>query len=316
MVQRLFFLFLLILFFSLFFFVHPLAAAVFDDESEQKSFQPWSATLETGIIFDDNVFQEKEIKQSDTILQSSLFMGYEWGEVFFSTLVITERYRDHSILDYSYYEIGMEVPLGTGSTGSFFLNMSPTAPLDKADTGPPFELSSRGVSLFVDHEMPWGSLGFSFAFSQLDYGRVFDAKDSKVTALGPTFFYLLNETWTVSGDATFESGRAVGGLIGRRPDDISYRATNLSLQTRYYFSQVLNFRFRYYLRNKNFTTEVDDIHTGRRDITQIIGLYTEIRSSSDFIFRVGSEETWLISENNPAVEFKARRWLFSAAYSF
>ncbi|VAX33751.1 hypothetical protein MNBD_NITROSPIRAE01-881 [hydrothermal vent metagenome] len=311
------FLFVSISIFSVFSFVVPVGAQVFDDEPEQSLRRHWSVVLETSLIFDDNVFLEKATKQSDQVVQSGLVLGYERGDIFFSALAVIDRYRENKILDYSYYEIGMETPLDSDrTTGSIFLNFSPTAPLDTAEAGETFELSSRGLNVFLDHEMSWGSLGFSFAFSQLDYSRIFDAKDSKITALGPTFFYLLNEIWTLSGDATFERSRAVGGLIGRRPDDISYRATNLSLQTRYYFSQVLNFRFRYYLRNKNFTTEVDDIHAGRRDITQIIGLYSEIRPSSDFIFRVGFEETWLISENNPAVEFKARRWLFSAAYSF
>ncbi len=311
------FLFVFILIFFVFSFVVPSGAQVFDDEPEQSLRRHWSVVLETSLIFDDNVFLEKVTKQSDQVVQSSLVLGYERGDIFFSVLAVIDRYRENRILDYSYYEIGMETPLGSGSTtGSLFLNFSPTAPLDTAEAGETFELSSRGLNVLLDHEMPWGSLGFSFAFSQLDYNKAFDAKDSQVTTLGPTFFYLLSEAWIVSGDATFERGRAEGGLIARRPDDISYRARNLSLQTRYYFSQALNLRLRYHLRNKHFTTKVDDLHAGRRDTTQLVGLYSEMRPFSGFTFRVGSEEIWLFSENNPAVEFQARRWLFSGTYSF
>ncbi len=306
----------LIVIFSVFYSVFPVWAQVFDDDPAQILRRPWSLTIESGFIFDDNVFLEKEAKKSDEILQSNLFLAYERGEAVFSVLAMIDRYRENRILDYRYYEIGMETLLGSGSTGGIFLNFSPTAPLDTVEAGAIFALSSRGLSVLLDREMPWGSLGFSFVFTQLDYSTTFGAKDSEVTALGPTLFYEMSESWIVSGDASFEQGRATGGLIARRPDDISYRAMNLLFQTRYYFSQIVNFRFRYTLRDKNFTTEVDDLHRGRRDVTQTLGFFSEIGPFSDFTFRVGFEKTWLISENNPAVEFEAQRGLFSAAYAF
>lgn len=298
------------------FFDLPAQAAVFDDIAEEEPLPVWSLSFETGFIFDDNVFQQKVSKQSDVISESSVFVGYETGTVFLSALLIINRYREHDVLNDSYYEIGIEVPLGVRNTGSLFLNFSPTAPLDKADAGPPFELASRGFNFILDHEMSWGSIGFSFAVTRLNYSRSFEAKDSEIIALGPTLFYALTEDWSLSGDAAFERGRAAGGLIDARPDDISYRAMVLSFQTRYYFSQGLNLGLRYYFRNKRFTSTVDNTHRGRSDITQGLGFYPEIRIFPSLVFRLGFEETWVISEKNPEVEFRARRGSFSLAYLF
>lgn len=300
-------------------FVH---GAVFDDTDDAPPASIFFAVLEVGFIVDDNIFQEKEAKTSDVILESSLFLVYEMNEVFVSVLAISDRYTDNDALDYSFYQVGIEGPLGTRNTGSLFLNLSPAALLDKADAGPPFELASRGLNLLLDHEMSWGSIGFFFSVTQLTYSVPFEAKNSDVVSLGPSFFYFLRESWVISGDAAFERGRATGGLIlDRRTDsvsrdDISYRATVLSLQTRYHFSPRVNARLKYRLRRKNFTTDLNDpIHAGRWDNSHFLRIEAEVRPFSNITLRAGFEETRVFS-SKPEVEFEARRWIFSVAYSF
>ncbi len=294
----------------------PASGAVFDDTPDQVPESPWSATLETGFIYDDNVFQEKEARTSDTVWTSRILLGYLQGEVFVSALALMDRYRDNTVLNTDFYEIGIEGPLGRRNYGSLFLNLTPTAPLDKADTGPPFELASRGLNLLLDHELSRGRIGFSFAFTRLDYNDAFNAKDSDITALGPTGFYIFSEDWTISGEAAFERGRAAGGFVGDRRDDISYRATVLSFQTRYHFSPRVNFRLKYDLRRKRFTTQTDDpLHAGRLDQNQRFRIENEWRPTPTIALRAGFEAVNLRS-SRPVFAFASRRWLFSASYVF
>jgi len=290
--------------------------AVFDDTDDAPPPSPFSAELETGLIFDNNVFQEKDSERGDRIWTSYLQLAYEKGAVFLSALAIIDRYHDNEVLNTEFYEIGIEAPLGAATSGSLFLNLSPTAPLDKTDLGPPFELDSRGLNFLLDHEMPLGRIGFSFAFTQLNYSATFEAKDSAITALGPTFFYFLSENWTVSGDAAFERGRAAGGFIGDRRDDISYRSTLLSIQTRYHFMAEFNLSIRYHFQKKHFTTKANDpLHTGRRDDHRLLRLTAEQRPTPNTTLRAGFEASRLNS-TDPSVNFEARRWIFSAAYAF
>lgn len=277
---------------------------------------PWFGEIETGLIYDNNIFQEKDSRESDGIWESSLFFGYQLEKVFLSGTAVFDRYLENEVLNYAFYEVGVEAPLGLSNEVSLFFSFSPTAPLDKADSGPPFELSSRSLTLLVDHELFWGRIGFSFSVTRLSYSEAFEAKDSKIITLGPSLFYKWDDPWTLSVAALFEKGQAAGGFISRQRDDISYRAGVLSLQARYELSSRLNVRLSYRVRHKRFTAEAaDPIHAGRRDRYQMVLISADYALYPHIVLRPQIEESWTRS-SDPFVAFKERRLSLFTTYLF
>ncbi len=319
-----------------------------DDFFLEDGAQPaWSGKIETGLVFDDNILQEKDNKSSDTIWESSLFLNMQSGEAVFSALAVLNRYRKNTSLNNNFYELGISAPLSEKYYGSAFLNFSPSAPLDKEDAdATPFELASQGFNLFIDREMPWGEMGVFVSWTRLDYNAVFDTKDSKIVALGPSLFYILDTRWTFSADLAFERGRAAGGTIFfrcpvlseallracrdllndegftclvalcTRGDDISFRATVFSVQTHYRFSPKAQLRSRYRVRDKRFTADEDDrIHHGRRDQNHLFFIEAVYKPYSKINLAAQIEKIWTRS-SDPFVAFNEQRFSFSIAYYF
>ncbi len=329
----------------LFLFPTWAAAQIYFEDDE--TLPRWSGEIEFGLVFDDNIFQDKENRVSDEIIESSILLNARMGETMFSALGALNRYRENKNLTHYFYEVGLETPLEDEFYFSAFLTLAPSAPLDKEDRSrQPFELSSSSISLYLDREMTWGEAGVYFSWTRLNYNADFNAKDSQIMTLGPTLFYTDNVQWAVSSDLALERGEANRGTLVvqcpltseavlrtcrnllmdegftcglarcRRGDDISYRAVIFSIQIRYEVLSTVQVLMRYRFKHKRFSAdESDPIHFGRRDKNHWASIEAVYKPFPNLMLRSGLEEMWTRS-TDPFVEFNEKRFIFSSIVQF
>lgn len=282
-----------------------------------------SGKLETGLEYDSNIFQKKTLEESDLIWASSISLNYRPDQIRWSALVVHNQYLDNSELSYSFYEIGVERPFGEKDYGSIFVQVSPTAPLDKDESfGPPISLESYGFTAIYDRDFTrfWNS-GLSFSYDRIDYNEIFNAKDTHLVKIGFPQFLRVDRTWRFSINLTLESGFASGGLvpsgIGFRQDDISFRANVFSLQSSYPVTPLSRVRVRYRIRKKTYTTNNigDEIHFNRKDTNHQLLVGLRHRANPKMTLRTRLRHIWRES-TDPFVEFDEVTFSFSAAYRF
>lgn len=286
---------------------------------EQIDIASFWGEIETGFLYDDNIFQVKDGKESDMIWESNLSLSYLPKEIKWSARAIFDRYRKNNELNYVYYEVGMERPFGQRNYGSVVLHLSPSALLDKQDPNrEPFSLESYGFSATVDRNTDRiGNIGINFSYTRLDYGAPFNAKDTNILSLSPSLFYRMGDYWRFLAEVTYEKGDAQGGFILTDiPDDISYTALAASFKIVYQVRENTRLRFRYKIRKKRFSTEgADAFHKDRNDANH--ALYAEIQYNPVEKVSVFSriDRLWRNS-NLDFVAFNETRWMLSVAYRF
>ncbi|MFQ5589226.1 MAG: hypothetical protein ACE5F7_10345 [Nitrospiria bacterium] len=291
---------------------------------EKDASRPWWGEVESGLIYDNNILQVNSNKESDVIWESSLLLSYQPKEIEWYALAVFDRYLDNSELNYAYYEIGGERVLAQDLYGGFSLNVSPTSQLDKQDPvrDPfPISLGSYGTSFFIERDTArYGAFGLNIAYTRLDYNTPFNAKDSNLFDLGPTWFYRFNTAWSFYGQYTHTLAKARRGLIpvgaSQFFDDISYRANALSLLVTHMMSKKTRLRFRYKIRTMRFEPDArDTFHLGRKDKTH--ALYAEVKQSllKNVLLR-GRLERFMRRSNQSFVEFSENRLMLSATYQF
>ncbi len=290
--------------------------------SKENKARPWWGEVETGLIYDNNILQVDNNKESDVISESSLFMAYQAKAIKWHALAILDRYLDNSELSYSYFEIGAERALSQNYYGNLSLNISPTSSIDKQDPNrPPFSLGSYGLNLLVERDTAkFGTIGLNFAYTRLDYDPPFDAKDSTIYSLSPSLFYRINRSWHFFSEYSYSLGKARRGLIpvglNLADDDISYKAHSLSLLTVHKLSKKTSLRFRYKIRQKRFTPDArDTFHLGRKDTTHSI--YAEIKQwlMKGIVVR-GRVNRVSKNSNRSFVDFDENLITLSIAYQF
>ena len=302
------------------------ASPLWAQETETNAIRPWWGELETGLIYDGNILQDKDQKESDIIWESIISLAYKPDVVKWSGLAIFDQYRKNTELSYSYYEVGAERPFGDRAYASLFLHVSPTAPLDKEDPNrpdrAPFSLGSHGISLSADRDSDnWGNMGFEISYTRLDYDAPFDAKDTHIITLKPSHFYRVNDLFNIFTEYSFEIGRArggtvFGGTVNSRQDDISYNAYAFSLKLTHLVSRKTKVRLRYKIRRKRFTANADDIlHDGRKDTNRLLYAQLEhnLRENIQVLGRI--DRLWRRSSDS-RIEFSENRLMLSAAYLF
>lgn len=290
-------------------------------ETEPKK-QAWGGEIETAFIYDDNVFQDKQERESDVIWAPTLSLTYRPQVVRWNGSATHYRYLRNGALNYSFYEVGAERPFGEKNYGSLFLQLSPPAALDKEDpTVQTIRLGSAGLTAEFDRDLSlWWNAGVLFSYNRLNYNDSFNAKDTDILKLGSPHVFRLGIPWRLRLDYSFENGSARGGTVpsGRR-DDISYRAHAGSIQLSYRHSASVTGRIQYRIRHKVFTTdlpeEVEPIHAGRRDTQHRIQASLRYRPLTRLLFRFQSEYLWR-SSSDPAVEFNEAVQTVSLAYLF
>ncbi|MFQ5579809.1 MAG: hypothetical protein ACE5FZ_04290 [Nitrospiria bacterium] len=282
--------------------------------------------IQTGLEYDSNIFQDNIQEESDMVWVSSLTLNYRPDLVRWSTLAAHNSYLGNSELSYSFFEVGADRPFGKKDYGSFFVQISPSAPLDKDESiGPPVTLGSYGFSAIYDRDLTrtWNS-GLSFSYDQLNYNATFAAKDTKLFKVGFPQFIRPDRTWRFLVDLSLESGQARGGRVpsstapgGFRQDDISYRADVFSLQASYPVSHLSRLRVRYRVRRKIYTTNNtnDLFHFNRKDTNHQFLVGLRHRSSPKVTLRFRLKYLWRESTDR-FVEFDEVLLSFSAAYRF
>jgi len=274
----------------------------------------WWGEIETGLIFDDNILQDKTRKTSDRIWESILYMASQEEEVKWSGMAIFDRYLKNSELSYSYYQVRAERLFEDRTYGSLSLHISPSAPLDKQDPqAEPFSLGSYGLSLLADRDIDnLGNVGLEVAYTRLEYNATFNAKDSNVFTFRPSYFYRVDEALSLVGEYSYEQGEARGGA----EDDISYTAQSIALEAERVIGKKIDTRLRYLIRKKRFTAgRRDPIHAGRKDTNHFL-LAQVFYSLRDNIRLLGQVNRLWTRSSDALVEYTENRLLLSAAYSF
>lgn len=294
-------------------------------ETEKKK-HTWTGEIETGLIYDSNVFQAKSKIESDLIWESAFSLAYRPRKTRWSGSAVLNRYLQIQELNYSFFEIGGERPFGEKYYGSLFLQFSPPASLDKEDpTLPTIELGSAGFTAQIDRDLTsWWNTGLSVTYNRLDYNADFDAKDTDLVRLGLPQTFRPALSWRLSIDYAVEAGSAKGGAVpidgeAVREDNASYRAQAGGVQISYRFGSPLTVRLRYRVRQKVFTTDlpedVEPIHAGRRDTNHLLLIGLRYQPFPKILIRARSEYLWRNSSDS-AVEFKETLYAASLAYFF
>lgn len=284
--------------------------------------RPWAGEIETAFVYDNNVFQDQQERESDAIWVPTVSLSYRPQVIRWSGSATFYRYFRNKVLNYTFYEAGAERPFGEKSYGSLFLQFSPTAALDKEDpTVPTITLGSAGWTADFDRDLlPGWNAGVRISYNRLDYNDSFNAKDTDILKLGSLHIFRMGIPWQLRLDYLFENGSARGGTVpsGRR-DDISYQAHAGSIQVSYRHSPSVAGRIQYRIRHKIFTTdlpeEVEPIHAGRRDTQHRIVASVRYRPFAPLLFRFQTEYLWRIS-TDPLVEFNEAVQTLSVAYLF
>lgn len=290
-------------------------------ETDQKK-RAWGGEIETAFVYDNNVFQDNKERESDIIWAPTVSLSLRPQVVRWSGSATFYRYFRNQALNYTFYEVGAERPLGEKSYGSLFLQFSPPAALDKEDpTVPTITLGSAGWTADFDRDLyPWWNTGVRISYNHLDYNDSFNAKDTDILRLGSLHVFRMGIPWQVRLDYLFENGSARGGTVpsGRR-DDISYQAHTGNIQLSYRHSPSVTGRIQYRIRRKIFTTdlpeEIEPIHAGRRDTQHRIQAALRYRPLTRLLFRFQSEYLWRTS-SDPAVEFNETVQTVSLSYLF
>jgi len=285
----------------------------------------WWGEIETGLISDSNILQDKNQKESDIIWESILYVATQEGEIKWSGLAIFDRYMRNSELSYENYQLSAERLFGDRDYGQIAINISPTAPLDKQDpgAGEPFALGSQSLRVMADHDTErLGNIGLEVAYTRLNYSAPFDPKDTNIITLRPSYFYRIDQSLSLIASYSYELGDAKGGTLLNRQDDISYRAHSLSLEAARILSDKMDTRFRYSIRKKRFTANSsDNIHSGRKDTNHLfqaqISYLPEIETQPEVNIRLfGQFERLWTTSTRSLVEYSENRLTLSVAYSF
>ncbi len=274
--------------------------------------------IETGYVFDDNVFQAKNKTESDLIWESKLALAYFLGEAQISASATFSRYFEQMQLNYEQYEIGLEGPFGDRNYAAAFYSFSPTALLDKTEVDlEPFAFRSDGFELHVDRDFSSKlNLGFVLSLRQLRYNRAFSAKDSQIKSISPTVNYLLNDVLLLSGYYAFEMGRAKGGrTVESALDDISYNANIGSVQLSVLSGERSKIRLGYRIERKNYTSESDPFHRGRKDFNNRLFLSQSYQASKELRLSAEIDRTWHFSTDK-TLDYKSLGISLVAAYLF
>lgn len=314
-------LFLYVITVAIFFMASPLRAELPEKGGGEAQDRPLlSGEIQTGLEYDSNIFQGKTQEESDLIWVSSLSLNYRPDLIRWSALAVHNQYLDSSELSYSSFEIGAERPFGEKDYGSFFVQVSPSAPLDKDESvGPPISVGSYGFSTLYDRDFtPSWNIGLSFSYDRLNYNETFNAKDTDLVKFGIPQFIRIDRTWRFLIDYTFETGSARGGRMpSGRQDDISFRANVFALQASYPVTPMNRVRVRYRIRRKTYTTDNinDGLHFGRNDTNHQILVGLRHRANPKVTLRTRLKYLWRDS-NDPFVEFDEVTFSASAAYRF
>jgi len=312
---------LLIILISAFFFTTSGLIFAETGETPEKNELPksWLGEIQTGFISDNNIFQAKNNKDSDTIWESMIFMAYQPDRIKWSGRAIFDQYQKNEELSYSFFELGAEQSLGTRDYGMLFINFSPTAPLDKEEANTdPFALASYGFNASLDRDTDdFGNIGISLSYTRLDYDSPFDAKDIDIISFSPSLFYRINNFWVFYGEYSYEVGKADTGTIpGGFHDDISYKAHAFSLKMSHQLSKKASLRFRYRIRKKQFTTGNDDsLHVDRKDTNHALygaHIYSPMK---DVFLETRVDYLWKNSTDS-FVEYNESRFTVTIGYQF
>lgn len=286
-----------------------------------------SADIGVSFTYDDNILQTRTLKESDLIIEPSLFVKYTSpspSPTSASIDITLDRYQDTSDLNYETFRFGIEQALGAVSDLSLEYSLIPNFPLDIQDPGvPPLEYQSHLFDLTLDTDL-------TSEFSALVSGKVgtrnysspFDARDTTVLGAEVEGTYWITRDLRATGEYRFEKNSAAGGRIPlplgeTRPDDITSRSHLFSLRTTYRIEEPLFLRFGYSFRQRRYTTNEtgDTFHFGRQDRTHHILAGARYRTPIGIGIR-GDYEILLRRSNLAFVNFVENLLTLAFTYSF